>query len=153
MDLFQILWNVFSLDKRSVQELIEISSLIDEEKNKGGFLVGVTDDFAVIASTIVALINEKSTMDTGEKLDSAIKELIVKKNLAMVDSNDGEKLYQQLQKKDAPGTYKVRKISSGYKFDLVTSNGEFLGMSEVYATVDSCMNGIKTVQRNANAFY
>lgn len=152
MDLFQILWNAFSLDKRSVKELIEISSLIDEEKNKGGLLVGETDDFSVIASTIVALINEKSTTDVGKRLDSAIKELIVKKNFSMVDLNDGEKLYEQLQKKDTPGTYKVRRISNGYKFDLVTSNGEFLGASELYSSIDSCMNGIATVQRNANAF-
>ena len=131
--------------------MIEISSLIDEEKSKNGFLEGMLDDLSIIASTIVALINSKSTSDVGEKFDRAIKDLIVQKNFSLVDLNDGEKKYEQLQKKDSVGTYRVCRISSGYKFDLISSNGEFLATSEVYSKMESCINGIKAVQRNASA--
>lgn len=151
MDLYTVLMDAFSIDNKSIQELIEISSLIDNEKSNNGFLCGETNEVSVIASTIVALINERSTNDIGQKLDDKIKDLIVKKNFEAVVSNDGEKLYEQLKLKDSPGTYKVRRIITGYKFDIVASNGEVLATSEVYTTMDSCINGIQSVKKNACA--
>lgn len=149
MDLFCTLWKAFSLEERSIQELIDISSYIDNEKRTNGLLRGKEDELSVIASVIVALINEKSTFSVGEMLNEQINNLIVSKNFASVVSNDGEKLYEELQKKESPGTYKVKKMKTGYSFDLVADNGEVLATSEVYATIDSCANGIETVKKNS----
>lgn len=151
MNLFQILWDAFALDKRTVQELIEISSLIDSEKSKNGYLSNSTDDLSIIASTIVALLNGKSTFSVGQELDSSINNLIVEKNFSNATLNNGKKLFEQLQIKSTPGTYKVRRMSNGYKFDLVDANGEFLATSEVYSSLESCSNGIMSLRRNANA--
>lgn len=151
MDLYKILWDAFALENRSISELIEISSRIDSEMSKDGFLLGSNEDLSVIASTIVALMNGKSTATIGKKLEDSISGLIVEKNLNMVEMNDGKKLYEQLQKKELPGTYKVRIINNGFKFDLVAANGELLATSEVYSTLDSCKNGIVTVRKNADA--
>lgn len=149
MDLFCTLWKAFSLEERSIQELIDISSYIDNEKRTNGLLVGKEDDLSVIASVIVALINEKSTFSVGEMLNEQINNLIVSKNFASVVSNDGKKLYEKLKKKESPGTYKVKKMRSGYKFDLVAGNGQVLATSEIYSTKISCINGIEAVKKNS----
>ena len=96
MDLYKILWDAFALENRSISELIEISSRIDSEMSKDGFLLGANEDLSVIASTIVALMNGKSTATIGKKLEDSISGLIVEKNLNMVEMNDGKKLYEQL---------------------------------------------------------
>ena len=149
MNLFQILWDAFALDKRNVNELIEISALIDSEKSNNGYLSDLSDDLSIIASTIVALLNEKSTFPIGQSLDSNINKLIVEKNFSKAALNNGKNLYDRLQFKSSPGTYKVRKIKNGYCFDLVAANGEFLATSEIYSSLDSCANGIMSVKRNA----
>ena len=135
-----------SIDKYNLQELIELSSNIDLKKNKSGSLYGKKDDLSVVASAIVALMNGKNTALDGERLDNAIKNLIVNRNYAIVESNDGVKLYDQLQKKQLPGTYKIKKTLSGFCFNLFASNGELLVTSEVYTRLDSCTNGIKSLQ-------
>ncbi len=47
------------------------------------------------------------------------------------------------------GKFLVKKTSTGFKFDLKASNGETIAASEVYASEDSCLKGIESVQKNA----
>lgn len=149
MDFSQKILDSFSLDSRSIHELIEISSLIDMERSNNGYLAEKDDELSSIASIIVALLNEKSTFSIGTQLYSTINELIVKKNAIHVDSNNGKKILQKAQGKTSPSTFKIRKTRSGYMFNLVASNGEILASSEVYSSLDSCSSGVQSVQKNA----
>lgn len=151
MDLFRTLWDAFSLDEKSLQELIEISRCVDIEKGNNGHFANSAEDTAVIASTIVALLNEKSTFFVGEKLYAAINEEIVCKNSSVANTENGKKIYEQIRVRNVPGTYRIRKTRTGYRFELIASNGEFLTASEVYSSLDSCTNGIKSVQKNAQS--
>lgn len=47
------------------------------------------------------------------------------------------------------GKFVVREVPSGTKFDLKASNGEVIATSEVYKTKVSCLNGVKSVAKNA----
>ena len=47
------------------------------------------------------------------------------------------------------GKFVIRKTNTGVKFDLKAGNGEVIATSEVYAALDSCKNGIASVQKNA----
>ena len=47
------------------------------------------------------------------------------------------------------GKFVVREVPSGIKFDLKASNGEIIATSEVYKTKVSCLNGVKSVAKNA----
>ncbi len=47
------------------------------------------------------------------------------------------------------GKFVVRAVPSGIKFDLKASNGEVIATSEVYKTKASCLNGVKSVAKNA----
>lgn len=47
------------------------------------------------------------------------------------------------------GKFVIRKTNTGIKFDLKAGNGEVIATSEVYASEESCRNGIASVQKNA----
>lgn len=47
------------------------------------------------------------------------------------------------------GKFLVKQTATGVKFDLKASNGEVIATSEVYTTERSCLNGIKSVSKNA----
>ena len=47
------------------------------------------------------------------------------------------------------GKFVVRAVPSGIKFDLKATNGEVIATSEVYKTKNSCLNGVKSVAKNA----
>ena len=47
------------------------------------------------------------------------------------------------------GKFVVRAVPSGIKFDLKASNGEIIATSEVYKSQASCLNGVKSVAKNA----
>ncbi len=47
------------------------------------------------------------------------------------------------------GKFVVKKTATGFKFDLKAGNGETIATSEVYATEDSCLNGVESVRKNA----
>ena len=47
------------------------------------------------------------------------------------------------------GKFVVREVPSGIKFDLKATNGEVIATSEVYKTKVSCLNGVKSVAKNA----
>ena len=49
------------------------------------------------------------------------------------------------------GKFVVRAVPSGIKFDLKATNGEVIATSEVYKTKVSCLNGVKSVAKNAPA--
>lgn len=151
MDLFIVLWETFSMNERPVQDLIKISSLVDEERSGEIEINLLENEFEAIAGTIVALLNNRSTAIVGEKFYNEINKLVVQKNLIEVNSNDGENLYKELKRKDSLGTYKVIRTNSGYQFNLVSSNEKVLAVSEIYSTVESCMNGIVSMQKNIGA--
>ena len=149
MEILNVLLEYMKFEDRNINELIELSSLIDGEKNTNGILMERDDDIAVIASVIVALINEKSTMKMGEKILNDLNAVIVKKNLNLVELNNGKELYEQLQEKELPGTFKIKTTPTGYKFDFVAADGEVLAVSELYSKLESCLNGIMSVQKNS----
>ena len=43
----------------------------------------------------------------------------------------------------------IRTVPSGFKFDLKAANGQIIATSEVYETKSACLNGIKSVKKNA----
>ena len=47
------------------------------------------------------------------------------------------------------GKFVIRQTKTGTKFDLKAGNGEVIATSEVYASLDSCKNGVASVQKNA----
>ena len=47
------------------------------------------------------------------------------------------------------GKFVVREVPSGIKFDLKATNGEVIATSEVYKSKVSCLNGVKSVAKNA----
>ena len=47
------------------------------------------------------------------------------------------------------GKFVIRKVKSGIKFDLKAGNGEVIATSEVYNSMESCKNGVASVQKNA----
>lgn len=47
------------------------------------------------------------------------------------------------------GKFVMKKTSSGYMFNLKSSNGRAIATSEVYKDIASCENGIACIQKNA----
>lgn len=47
------------------------------------------------------------------------------------------------------GKFAVKETASGVKFNLLASNGQVIGVSEVYSGKDACLNGIESVRKNA----
>jgi uncharacterized protein YegP (UPF0339 family) len=45
--------------------------------------------------------------------------------------------------------YVIRKLDSGFKFDLRATNGEGILTSEVYESLGACRKGIESVRKNA----
>ena len=49
------------------------------------------------------------------------------------------------------GKYKIRETKSGFKFDLLATNGQVIASSQVYKALNSCKKGINSVSRVAPA--
>lgn len=47
------------------------------------------------------------------------------------------------------GKYVVKEAKGGFRFNLKAANGEVIGVSQVYASEDTCLNGIESVRNNA----
>lgn len=47
------------------------------------------------------------------------------------------------------GKFVVKEAKGGLRFNLKAGNGEVIGVSQVYATEDTCLNGIASVKKNA----
>ena len=47
------------------------------------------------------------------------------------------------------GKFVVKEVKTGTRFNLVASNGEIIGVSEVYASRSGLRNGIKSVIKNS----
>jgi len=47
------------------------------------------------------------------------------------------------------GKFAAKQTSTGYKFDLLASNGQVIATSEVYASEAACLNGIASVTKCA----
>lgn len=43
------------------------------------------------------------------------------------------------------GKFVVKEVSSGYKFNLLASNGQVIATSEVYESLAACKNGVESV--------
>lgn len=46
-------------------------------------------------------------------------------------------------------SFAVRKVASGWKFDLLAANGQVIAVSEVYRTENACRSGAESVGCNA----
>lgn len=152
MNLYNKLRETLSLESKSIEELIKISSLVDAEKSNPGSLITDDKEVTQIASVIIALINEKSTESIGNQLYTNINELIVSKNLSFVNANNGKKLYEKLmheQHEQATGKYTIQRYSQGYRFILKASSGEVLAVSDLYSKIEACLNGIEAVRKNS----
>ena len=49
------------------------------------------------------------------------------------------------------GKFVVKEVKSGFRFNLVASNGQVIASSEAYSSKDSCLNGIESVRKNCAA--
>ena len=47
------------------------------------------------------------------------------------------------------GKFVVKEVKTGVKFNLVATNGQIIGVSEVYTTEAACKKGIESVKKNA----
>lgn len=47
------------------------------------------------------------------------------------------------------GKFLIKKVPTGLTFHLVASNGETIGVSQVYSSMSACKNGIESVKTNA----
>ena len=49
------------------------------------------------------------------------------------------------------GKFIIRKVNTGYKFDLLAANGESILSSEVYTSAAVCLRGVESVRKQAAA--
>lgn len=47
------------------------------------------------------------------------------------------------------GKFVIKTTDAGCKFNLVAGNGQVIGTSQVYSSIDGCKNGIESVKTNA----
>ena len=47
------------------------------------------------------------------------------------------------------GKFIIKATKTGFKFDLLATNGQVIAASEGYTTKASCKNGIESVKKNA----
>ena len=47
------------------------------------------------------------------------------------------------------GKFIIKESDSGCRFNLVAGNGQVIGTSQIYSTMDACQNGIESVKTNA----
>ena len=47
------------------------------------------------------------------------------------------------------GKFAVKETATGIKFNLLASNGQIIGVSEVYSGKEACLKGIESVKKNA----
>ena len=47
------------------------------------------------------------------------------------------------------GKFLVKTVKTGFNFNLLATNGQVIGVSEVYTTKAACLNGVDSVKRNA----
>ena len=47
------------------------------------------------------------------------------------------------------GKFVIKEAKGGLRFNLKAGNGEIIATSQVYASEDTCMNGIESVRKNA----
>lgn len=47
------------------------------------------------------------------------------------------------------GKFVIKKSDAGCRFNLVAGNGQVIGTSQVYKSMDACKNGIESVKTNA----
>ena len=45
--------------------------------------------------------------------------------------------------------FEIKESASGVKFNLLASNGQVIGVSEVYSGKEACLKGIESVRKNA----
>lgn len=45
--------------------------------------------------------------------------------------------------------FEIKESASGIKFNLLASNGQVIGVSEIYSGKEACLNGIESVRKNA----
>ena len=49
------------------------------------------------------------------------------------------------------GKFVIKSSDAGCRFNLVAGNGQIIGTSQIYKSVDACKNGIESVKTNASA--
>ena len=47
------------------------------------------------------------------------------------------------------GKFAVKETATGVKFNLLASNGQVIGTSEVYSGKEACLKGVESVRKNA----
>ena len=47
------------------------------------------------------------------------------------------------------GKFVIKESDAGCRFNLVAGNGQVIGSSQTYASMDACKNGIESVKTNA----
>ena len=47
------------------------------------------------------------------------------------------------------GKFVIKESEAGQRFNLVAGNGQVIGTSQVYSSMDACKNGIESVKTNA----
>ena len=47
------------------------------------------------------------------------------------------------------GKFVTKKTATGIKFDLKATNGQVIATSEVYSSLEACLNGVNSVKTNA----
>ena len=47
------------------------------------------------------------------------------------------------------GKFVIKQAKTGPMFNLKARNGEIIGTSEIYTSLDACKNGVASVQKNA----
>ena len=47
------------------------------------------------------------------------------------------------------GKFAVKETATGIKFNLLATNGQIIGVSEVYSGKEACLKGIESVKKNA----
>ena len=49
------------------------------------------------------------------------------------------------------GKFVIKETKSGFRFNLVASNGQVIASSEAYSSKDSCLGGVESVRKNCGA--
>lgn len=49
------------------------------------------------------------------------------------------------------GKFEIKTTASGFRFNLLATNGQVIATSQTYSSLDSCKNGIESVRKNCAA--
>lgn len=131
----------------SLENLLKLSTEIDQFISNSNF--PIANNFDNVAEEIAYLYRNINTTLYAKNIISKINKAIVEKNNQLDVKANSEEILEKLMNENESGRIIVKQTTSGFKFDIVSYKNEVLASSEIYSTLNGCLNGISSVKHNA----